>query len=208
MCCCDGKTKGCGTCSRVFFTILNIYIIMIIVVLIVIIYFDEIHIENTSYNGSIISFSCILILICSLGCSVSCCPNKRVLIVYSILMGILIVVHLFFNMYVCIFDSRSLLNSDKRDSAAFILSSFCLLIYELIQLFLAILIIQNLKVIHLLKMVHPAMPTTPAIQYDSRADEQNQIKQNSNSIIVPSTPTTRYDARADEENQIEHNWTI
>ena len=201
MCCCDGKTKGCGTCSRVFFTIFNILLIIGQVGNIswsLYLYFYAYAYDiYESDIGLTITIPCILILICSLGCSVSCCPNKIVLIIYSILMGILFVAHLiFYILYVSLIGSTSLSTSGH---IAISIINIILLSLELTQTFFAILVIQDLKA----KKIHPAMPTTPAIQYSSQADEQNQIKQNSNSIKASTRPATRYDDRADEENQFE-----
>ena len=77
MCCCDSKTKGCGTVSRFFLTIINLVLILIDASCIFwsIIWEIEGVLKpyGISYTPNVISYF-ISLIIYSVGCSAACCP--------------------------------------------------------------------------------------------------------------------------------------
>ena len=151
MCCCDGKTRsGCGTVSRVFLSIFNILLLLIqlaYLILILILY--------SSFAGPLIPIPIVVIIICSIGCSATCCPNKIALIVYAVLMAIICAVHLI----VFIIDVTKY--GVFLLGIVFLVVNPIFLVLELFLVILSIIVVRNLQIY----LNHNNMPT---IQYSNQ----------------------------------------
>ena len=93
MCCGYGKAKGCVSVSRLLLTFFSLLFILCSFVIIFLIFFSDRYWKFYKIIEAITS-SIIFLFIGIFGTSVSCCPNKSSLIIYSILLVLVFVLQL------------------------------------------------------------------------------------------------------------------
>ena len=172
----DCKSQDNGTISRVLMTILNITLsIWSIISIINIAIFKWID-----YAAVLIPI--YLLIVCCVGCSVNCFPNKKVMIVYIILMGLLIVAH--FITFVVI-THVTYENSNKNEANVedpsktklfpinYFIASFVMISLEAIQVLLAVQVMKSLNGRN--RMVHSTLQTKDD---NKQTDEETPVKFN------------------------------
>ena len=139
--CCTGKTKGNGTVSKVLMTILNVILIIWSLYFISMCAIAELNWTLRNYGISLIPeiiFYSVLVIICSIGTSVSCCSNIKVLKNYTVLFGLFIIFHVGYFIYGIIisYKSQNILNQIILNTIVHAL--------EIASVVLAILVLKNL----------------------------------------------------------------